>query len=86
MDIGRRHDLFVIWVAEEVGDVLWTREIIERRGATFAEQDALLADVFSRYRVLRCCMDQTGMGEKPVEDAQNRHSSNRVEGVLFSRN
>ena len=84
VDIGRRHDLFVIWVLEEVGDVLWTREIVEARGATFAEQDALLDDVFSRYRLLRCCMDQTGMGEKPVEDAQNRHSSNRVEGVLFT--
>lgn len=84
VDIGRRHDLFVIWVVEEVGDALWTREIVERRGATFAEQDALLDDVFARYRVLRCCMDQTGMGEKPVEDAQNRHGSSRVEGVLFT--
>lgn len=84
VDIGRRHDLFVIWVAEQVGDVLWTREIIERRGASFAEQDALLADVFGRYRVLRCCMDQTGMGEKPVEDAQRRHGTSRVEGVLFT--
>lgn len=84
VDIGRRRDLFVIWVLEEVGDVLWTREIIERRGATFAEQDALLDDCFSRYRVLRCCMDQTGMGEKPVEDAQRRHGTSRVEGVLFT--
>lgn len=65
VDIGRRHYLFVIWVLEEVGDVLWTREIITRRGASFAEQDGLLDDVFRRYRVLRCCMDQTGMGEKP---------------------
>lgn len=84
VDIGRRRDLFVIWVDELVGDVLWTREIIERRGATFAEQDALLDDVFARYRVLRCCMDQTGMGEKPVEDAQRRHGTSRVEGVLFT--
>ena len=84
VDIGRRHDLFVIWVVEQVGDVLWTREIIERRGASFAEQDGLLDDVFARYRVLRCCMDQTGMGEKPVEDAQNRHGTSRVEGVLFT--
>ena len=84
VDIGRRRDLFVIWVMEQVGDVLWTREIIERRGATFAEQDALLDDVFARYRVLRCCMDQTGMGEKPVEDAQRRHGTSRVEGVLFT--
>ncbi len=84
IDIGRRKDLFVIWVLEKVGDVLWTREIVERRGASFAEQDALLDDVMARYRVLRVCMDQTGMGEKPVEDAKRRHGSNRVEGVLFT--
>jgi phage FluMu gp28-like protein len=29
-------------------------------------------------------MDQTGMGEKPVEDAKARHGSLRVEGVLFT--
>jgi phage FluMu gp28-like protein len=29
-------------------------------------------------------MDQTGMGEKPVEDAKRRHGASRVEGVLFS--
>ena len=84
VDIGRRHDLFVIAVLEKVGDVLWTREIIERKGATFAEQDFLLDDVMQRYRVLRVCMDQTGMGEKPVEDAKARHGSTRVEGVLFT--
>lgn len=84
VDIGRRHDLFVVAVLEKVGDVLWTREIIERKGATFAEQDFLLDDVMQRYRVLRACMDQTGMGEKPVEDAKARHGSTRVEGVLFT--
>ena len=84
VDIGRRHDLFVVWVVEKIGDVLWTREIIERRGASFAEQDMLLDSVFERYRVARCCMDQTGMGEKPVEDAQRRHGPRRVEGVLFT--
>lgn len=84
VDIARRNDLFVIWVDEMVGDVAWTREIITRKRAKFAEQDALLDDVFNRYRVMRCCMDQTGMGEKPVEDAQNRHGSTRVEGVLFT--
>ena len=84
VDIGRRHDLFVVWVVEKIGDVLWTREIIERRGASFAEQDMLLDSVFNRFRVVRCCMDQTGMGEKPVEDAQRRHGARRVEGVLFT--
>lgn len=84
VDIGARRDLFVIWVLEAVGDVLWTREIIARRRITFAEQDSLLDAVFERYRVTRCCMDQTGMGEKPVEDAKARHGSLRVEGVLFT--
>jgi phage FluMu gp28-like protein len=84
VDIGARNDLFVIWVVESVGDVYWTREIITRKRASFAEQDALLDEVFQRYRVLRACMDQTGMGEKPVEDAQRRHGSSRVEGVLFT--
>lgn len=83
VDIGLRRDLFVIWVDELVGDVAWTREIIELKRAKFAEHDEALDDVFRRYMVARCCMDQTGLGEKPVEDAQRRHGS-RVEGVLFT--
>lgn len=84
VDIGRRRDLFVIVVFELVGDILWIREIITRKRATFREQDELLAGVFLRYRVVRCCMDQTGMGEKPVEDAKRNHGELRVEGVLFT--
>lgn len=84
VDIGARHDLFVIWVLEAVGDVLWTREVIARQRIPFSEQDALLADCFRRYRITRCCMDQSGMGEKPVEDAQRQHGRYRIEGVLFT--
>lgn len=80
IDIGRRRDLFAAIVLEEVGDVLWVREIAERRDATFAEQDMILDDLMSRYRVMRVCMDQTGMGEKPVEDAMRRYGTSRVEG------
>lgn len=84
VDIAARNDLFVIWVMEQVGDVLWTREIIARRRISFAEQDQLLAEVMRRYRVVRCAIDQTGMGEKPVEDAKRRYGESRVEGVLFT--
>jgi phage FluMu gp28-like protein len=83
VDIGRRNDLFVIWVWEQVGDVLWCREILELKRAKFADQDEALDQVMKRYRVGRGCMDQTGMGEKPVEDAQRRYGS-RIEGVLFT--
>jgi phage FluMu gp28-like protein len=84
VDIAARNDLFVIWVAELLGDVLWTREIIARQRISFAEQDFLLDEAMRRYRVQRVCMDQTGMGEKPVEDAQRRHGKWSVEGVLFT--
>jgi phage FluMu gp28-like protein len=84
VDIAARNDLFVIVVLEAVGDVLWVREIIAKRRISFFEQDALLDDVFRRFRVVRCRIDQTGMGEKPVEDAKRRHGDARVEGVLFT--
>ncbi len=84
VDIGTRRDLFVIWVLEQVGDVLWTREVIARQRIKFAEQDALLDDVFRRYKVVRANMDQTGLGEKPVEDAKRRHGEYTVEGVIFT--
>ena len=82
VDIGIRGDLWVAWVLELVGDVLWTREVVTLRRATFAEQDATLDALMCRYRPLRLAMDQTGLGEKPVEDAQRRYGS-RVEGVIF---
>lgn len=84
VDIAARNDLFVIAVLESIGDVLWLRELVVRKRIAFAEQDALLDDVMRRYRVVRCAMDQTGMGEKPVEDARRRHGQLRVEGVIFS--
>lgn len=84
IDIAARNDLFVIVVLEEIGDVLWVRQIIAKRRISFAEQDALLAEVMQRYRVVRVAIDQTGMGEKPVEDAKRRYGDMRVEGVLFS--
>lgn len=83
-DIGIRSDLSVIWVLEQVGDVLWTREIIELKRVKFAEQYDVIDDVFRRYRVGRMCADQTGLGEAPVEEIQRRHGALRVEGVLFT--
>ena len=83
-DIGRRNDLWVAWVWESVGDVLWCREIVTLKRASFAEQDDALDDLMWRYQVVRTAIDQTGMGEKPVEDAQRRYGQYRVEGVMFT--
>lgn len=84
MDIGRKNDLTVIYVLEEIGDVLWTREIVEMKRAKFADQDAELDRIMRTYDVARLCMDETGMGMKPVEDAQRRYGRFKVEGVTFT--
>jgi len=84
VDIGIRRDLYVIWVWELVGDVLWCREIVELKRASFFAQDQALADIMRRYKVVRVCKDQTGMGEKPVEDAKRKYGQYRIEGVLFT--
>lgn len=83
-DIAVRNDLWVAVVLELVGDVLWVREIIARKRITFAEQDMIMDDLFRRYRTIRAAIDQTGMGEKPVEDNKRRHGEHRIEGVLFT--
>ena len=84
VDIAARRDLFVLVVLEEVGDVLWLREMVAGRRMSFAAQAAELDRVMETYRVGRVCMDQTGMGEMPVEDARRRHGATRIEGVLFT--
>ena len=83
-DIARRNDLWVAWVWEQVGDVLWTREIVAERRIAFHEQDAHMDRLFEKYNVARLCVDQTGMGEKPVEDYQRKYGEYRVEGILFT--
>jgi phage FluMu gp28-like protein len=83
VDIAARNDLYVQVVLEPVGDVLWAREIIALSGVSFAMQDHLFDTAMRTFKVARAAIDQTGMGEKPVEDAVRRYGS-RVQGVLFS--
>jgi phage FluMu gp28-like protein len=83
-DIARRNNLWVAWVLELVGDVLWTREIRTERNISFSRQDEIMDELERKYRrVTRIAMDQGGMGEKPVEDAKVRYGELRVDGVLL---
>lgn len=60
VDVGRVSDPTVIWTAERLGDVLYTREVLVLVGMSHADQLSMI-----RARVAaasRCCMDYTGMG------------------------
>ena len=83
-DVARRRDLAVIYGCEAVGDVLWLRDRWLGRGATFQAQDDATADLIRRRRMVRYFIDQTGMGEKVVEDEQRLYGESRVTGVLLT--
>ncbi|MCR6497077.1 hypothetical protein LJB71_13165 [Thermomonas sp. S9] len=65
--------------------MLALREMQVMRGESFAAQLARLDAVMRQYRVARVAIDQTGMGEMPVQEAQRRHGQYRVSGVIFTQ-
>lgn len=83
-DVARRRDLAVIWVDELVGDIAWTRQVIEMKRTEFEEMYRQFDGVMERFNVRRACIDQGGMGEPVVERMQKKWGAYRVEGVLFN--
>ncbi len=82
-DIARRNDRWVLTVLERVGEQLILREEIVLANERFSVHEDLIGAAMTHYRVLRLAMDQTGMGEVPVERALERYGT-RVEGVVMS--
>jgi phage FluMu gp28-like protein len=80
-DIARKRDLSVIWLSELVGDVTWTRGVIEMR-------DLPTPDQVQRARVLlplvrRMEIDQGGMG-LAIAETLAREFPDKVEGIDFT--
>ena len=84
MDIGRKHDLTVIWVLQRLGDVYYTRLIKVLERTPFRDQLDILLDLIQRNRVVRCCIDSTGIGAMLAEEAQRKCGTYLVEPVQFS--
>lgn len=84
-DVSRRHDLCVLWAAELVGDVYWTRmlRVLDGEERRFSVQERLLHRLLANGAVRRLCLDQTGMGEMLAEYMTDRWHS-RAEGVILS--
>lgn len=84
VDVGRDHDLTVIWVVERVGGVSFTRKIVEMKAQTFEAQEHALYGILALPNVRRCCIDRTGIGRQFAERAAQRFGSYRVEGLAFT--
>lgn len=84
VDVGRDHDLTVIWVIEKIAGVAFTRAIICLHRQTFDAQEAELYRVLELPGLRRCCIDCTGIGRQFTERAQRRFGAYRVEAVSFT--
>ncbi len=84
VDVGRDHDLTVIWVVESVEDVCFTRDVICLDKQTFAEQEDVLYRFLALRRVRRACIDQTGLGRQFAERAIAKFGKYKIEGVTFT--
>jgi len=82
LDIGRVKDLTVLWVLELLGDVLYTRAVIELRNMSKPDQEKILWPWLAV--VDRCCLDYTGIGIGWGDDAQRQFGQYRIECVTFT--
>lgn len=82
LDIGRKKDLTVLWVVELLGDVLYTRKIIELRNMSKPDQEKVLWPIMALMD--RTCIDYTGLGIGWGDDAVKQFGQYRVELVTFS--
>lgn len=83
-DIGRKHDLTVFWLLERLGDVRWTRWVCRLEKVLYREQLAILDQVLRHPRLVRACLDATGIGAMLAEEAALRHGQYRVEQIQFT--
>lgn len=82
LDIGRKKDLTVLWVLEKLGDVLYTRAVIELRNMPKPDQEKVIWPILAH--VQRACFDNTGLGIGWTDDAQKAFGQYRIEGVTFT--
>ena len=84
MDVGRNHDLTVLWLLERVSGVRFSRRVVVMQNKTFAEQEAVLYALLALPGLRRACLDASGLGMQLAERAQERFGRYRVEGIKFT--
>jgi phage FluMu gp28-like protein len=81
-DIARNRDLSVIWINELVGDVTWTRAVIEMKNTPTPDQIREARSLMPNLR--RLVIDKGGMG-LVIFEALEREFPGQVEGVQFTQ-
>jgi phage FluMu gp28-like protein len=82
IDVGRVKDMTVYYEIQVVGDVMWTKRVLELRGEKFADQKTKLAYEIHSKKPFRVCIDGTGLGMQLAEELQTMFGS-RIEIITF---
>ncbi|HEV2424303.1 MAG TPA: terminase family protein [Terriglobia bacterium] len=80
-DVARNRDLSVVWISDLVGDVTWTRGVIEMRNTPTPDQIREARSLMPLVR--RLVIDKGGMG-LVIFEALEREFPGQVEGVQFT--
>jgi phage FluMu gp28-like protein len=84
VDVGRYHDVTVLWLWERQGDTLVTRGVRVLENASFREQEAEVSRILEHRAVRRCCIDATGLGLQLAERLAEQFGEHRVERMMFT--
>jgi len=84
VDIGRDHDLTVIWVFAKVLDMLIPVCIKEMACVQFSRQEKELYDFLELPITQRACIDNTGIGKQFAERGQEKYGQFMVEACPFT--
>jgi phage FluMu gp28-like protein len=92
IDFGRQNDPTVCWTLEQIGDILWTREVLVLKTISSPDQQRILKSRIAAAR--RTCFDYTGPGiglgdylvEQHHEWKPEQHKFGKVELCTFTQN
>jgi phage FluMu gp28-like protein len=91
IDFGRQHDPTVCWTLEQIGDILWTREVLVLREMSSPDQREILRSRIRRAS--RVSFDYTGpgvgLGDELVKEFQEydpqAHKFGKIELFTFTQ-
>lgn len=83
-DVARRKHFSVIWITESIGELDYTRQVIEMQNMSFRDQKKILYEVLSHPNLRRCCIDASGLGMQLAEEAQEDFGKFKVEPITFT--
>ena len=85
VDVGDTRDLTTLWLAEPVGDVLWTRLIYRMKNESMVDQEVAAKRLFENVKLARCAVLRRGVGVGIHAHLQRRYGGTRIAGIDETR-